>query len=248
MSHRFQSFMTSLESTYSAISTLPSCNPSTEIQFIEEQLRASEGAIKLSDASPESIFEAVTFAAKLNISLAPHLGFARLKAVKARDGSIECALDLSLPGMLDAFSRVEEMEVYRLMIATKDSPIGWQGDVMKSAAEMPEKVSRHSEPTGAVCIIQLKSGDLLPTTLKMTEINELARLSGVAPDAITPEFAKRHVLKRALKTLIAPTGSQLSALQQVVRRVDMSLFCSHVENHDELAEQTQAEKHFQKQD
>lgn len=248
MSHRFQSFMTSLESTYSAISTLPSSNPSTEIKFIEEQLRSSKGAIKLSDASPESIFDAVTFAAKLNITLAPHLGLARLKAVKARDGSIECALDLSLPGMLEAFSRVEEMVVYRLMIATKDSPIGWQGDVMKTTAEMPVKVSRHNEPTGAVCIIKMKSGDFLPTTLKMSEINELARLSGVSPDAITPEFAKRHVLKRALKTLIAPTGSQLSALQQVVRSVDMSLFCSHVENHEKLVEQTQTEKHFKKQD
>lgn len=246
MSHRFQSFMASLEKTYSMISAGTKCTPSSEIQFIEEQIRTSEGAIKLSDASPESIFDAVTFAAKLNVSLAPHLGLARLVPIRALDGEVECALELSLAGMLDAFSRVEGMEVYRLMVASKNSPLPWKGDVMNSTAEIPEWSARHSELTGAVCVIKLDSGDLLPTTLKMCEVYELARLAGVEANAITPEFAKYHALKRALKTLIAPTGGQLSALQQVARRIDMSLFCSHIENQQESPQTTQTEKHFQK--
>ena len=226
MNISFNKIITKLRSEYATSNTNPANHSGLEIKFIESMLLAEVGGNSLSHTSAERITEAVILAAKMGVSLNPSLRLARLRTFTENDGQHAWVLDLSLNGMLDALNRVEGMCIDKLCVIHQNEKVSWSGDVMHSAISPVLTPGNPEEAYGALCVIRLACGDLLPTTISHQEIEELADLLGIDNKQIPSDFSKYHVLKRALKCLLPPVNSQLSLLLQVTHLSDRNLFRS----------------------
>ncbi|MDF4421605.1 hypothetical protein P3447_08270 [Vibrio parahaemolyticus] len=227
MSIPFHTFINELKRKYESSKFLLSHKANVQLSFVESAIRDTTRTIPLRMAGAESISEAVMLAGKLGVDLDPTLGHGRLTALQSNSSNkFTCVLDLSLAGMMDAFSRVSGMKVHSLQSAYDSHQLTWQGDVMNASVSVSVKSNAKTVKTliGAFCVIELASGDRLPTAISKAEIRQLAELSNLSPDALLDDFALKHVFKRALKTLVTPSNSQLSTLQQATKLIDINLF------------------------
>ncbi|HFI9381217.1 TPA: hypothetical protein ACGSTL_001372 [Vibrio parahaemolyticus] len=198
-----------------------------QIGFVASAIRDTSAKLPLRMAGTESITDAVLLAGKLGVDLDPSLGNARLTALKSPStNNICCVLDLSLSGMLDAFSRVDGMKLYTLKSAHHGHQLAWKGDVMNASVSEGINTNQKTPQTliGAICVIEVATGDRLPTTISKSEIAKLAELSNLSIESLPDDFALKHVFKRALKTLPCPANTQLGALQQATKLIDINLF------------------------
>jgi recombinational DNA repair protein RecT len=197
MSISFHKFIFELKIKYESSQFSLSQKTNAQLSFAESVIRDTSRTIPLRMAGTESISEAVMLAGKLGIDLDPTLGHARLMAIQTNSLN---------------------------KTAYDSRQLRLQGDVMNASVSVKSNTNTAKTLIGAFCVIELASGDRLPTAISKAEIHQLAELSNLLPDALPDDFALKHVFKRALKTLVTPSNSQLSALQQATKLIDINLF------------------------
>ncbi|HHY0525284.1 TPA: hypothetical protein ACVU4L_001939 [Vibrio parahaemolyticus] len=223
MKSHYQNLMSDIRGVYNQFAYNATLNSDLEIEFLHNLVPDLERSHAMTGTTLESLIQAISHAAKLGLTLSPDKGLATLSAITTPNNSLEYYLDVSLAGMEVTMSLTTEYKLASLDVVTGDDGICWSGDTFgtKCAVRAPVK---NEMIKGAICIIEVPNGDSLVTTITIRELKELSRLSCGDLNALTPEFAKRHVFKRALKTLIASPRSLMSELQQATKDIDIALF------------------------
>ncbi|HBC3404752.1 TPA: hypothetical protein KDY05_002027 [Vibrio parahaemolyticus] len=223
MKSHYQNLMSDIRGVYELFSKNATLNTDLEIKYLHNLIPDLERSHAMTGGTLESLIQAISHAAKLGLTLSPDKGLATLSAITTSNNSLEYYLDVPLAGIKVTMSRITEYKLAYLDVVTGDDGIGWSGDVF--GTNCPAKAPVKNEMIkGAICIIEVPNGDSLVTTITIRELKELSRLSSGDLKSLSPEFAKRHVFKRALKNLIAPPRSLMSELQQATKDIDIALF------------------------
>lgn len=223
MKSHYQNLIEDIKNVYNENSINGLLNTKVEVEFIHQLVPNLERSHVMGSDTIESLITAITHVARLGLTLSPEKGLASLTAYNATNNSQEYYINVSLAGIEATMSRVNEYKITTLDVVTGDEGISWNGNVLgtNTAVRPPVKSEMIK---GAICIIEVPCGDQLLTTITINELKELSRLSTGDLKALTPDFAKRHVFKRALKSLIAPPCSVLSDLQKATKSIDLALF------------------------
>lgn len=225
MTKPFRELISELEVKYATSSFLLSKYAGTQKGYVEAAIRDTSCSLPLRMAGAESITDAVMLAGKLGVNLDPSKGLAELAAFQSsRTKTIGCVLNLSLEGMMDAFSRVNGMKVHSLQSANDSHQLNWKVNELNASVSVPKNPKSAHNSTGAICVIELDTGDRIPTVIRQDEIIQLAKLANLSPNSVSEDFALKQVFKRALKTLVSPSNSQLNYLQQAAKLIDIYLF------------------------
>lgn len=223
MQSHYNQFVSEIRDLYENTPFNGLLNATYELQKMHALIPNLERSHTMAPSTRDSIIQAISHAAKLGLSLCPDKGLATLSMFKPVNNGVEFYLDVSLVGIEVTMSRIRECTISTLDVVTGDDGISWNGNVF--GATFPVRAPVKNEMLkGAICIIEVPNHDQLVTTITIRELKELSRLSCGDLKALTPDFAKRHVFKRALKTLIAPPQSLLSELQQATKSLDIALF------------------------